>query len=70
MEQENDKNDGGLGSILCQSDMQGGHKVIAYASRQLQKHEKNYTPFLIEMQAIVWAMEHFDTYLRGRKFKV
>ena len=50
--------------------MKGGHKVIAYASRQLLKHEKNYTPFLIKMQAIVWAMEHFDTYLRGRKFKV
>jgi hypothetical protein len=41
--------------------------VIAYASRQLLKHEKNYTPFLVEMQAMVWGMEHFDTYLRGRK---
>ena len=31
----NDKNKGGLGAILCQADMKGGHKVIAYASRQL-----------------------------------
>ena len=31
-------------------------------------HEKNYTPFLLEMQAGVWAMDHFDTYLRGRHF--
>jgi hypothetical protein len=29
------------------------------------KHEKNYTPFLVEMAAMIWAMEHFDTYLRG-----
>ena len=42
--------------------------VIAYASRKLQKHEKNYTAFLLEMQAALWGMDHFDTYLRGRHF--
>jgi hypothetical protein len=25
-------------------------------------------PFLLEMQAAIWGMEHFSTYLRGRKF--
>jgi hypothetical protein len=24
----------------------------------------------VEMQAMVWAMDHFDTYLRGRTFTV
>ena len=60
--------DGGLGAILCQLDESGNHRVIAYASRALIKHEKNYTPFLLEMMAAVWGMEHFSTHLRGRKF--
>jgi hypothetical protein len=59
---------GGLGAILTQIDEKGNHRVIAYASRKLLKHEKNYTPFLIEMQAATWAMDHFYTYLRGRHF--
>ena len=46
---------GGLGAILTQQDENQEERVIAHASRQLLKHEKNYTPFLIEMQAIVWA---------------
>ena len=59
---------GGLGAILSQIDSQGTHHVIAYASRKLQKHEKNYTPFLLEMQAAIWGMDHFSVYLRGRPF--
>jgi len=62
------KKPGGLGAILAQVNPQGEHCVIAYASRKLQKHEANYTPFLLEMQAAIWGMEHFDTYLRGRHF--
>ena len=65
-----DKKDGGLGAILSQINEKGEFCAIAYASRQLQKHEKNYTPFLLEMQAAIWAMDHFNTYLRGRHFKL
>ena len=57
----------GLGAILTQIDKKREHQVIAYASR---KHEKNYTPYLLEMQAAIWAMEHFDTHLPGRHFKL
>ena len=64
----NGTSEGGIGAILCQQDIKGNYCVIAYASRALIKHEKNYTPFLLEMMAAVWAMEHFDSYLRGRKF--
>ena len=60
--------EGGMGAILCQTDEQGRMRAIAYASRGLQKHEKNYTPFLAEMMAAVWGMKHFDVYLRGRHF--
>jgi hypothetical protein len=63
-----DKNPGGLGAILTQIDENGKFYVIAYASRKLAKHEKNYTAFLLEMQAAVWAMDHFDVNLRGRHF--
>jgi hypothetical protein len=63
-----DKKPGGLGAILTQVNQQGEHCVIAYASRKLQKHECNYTPFLLEMQAAIWGMEHFATNLRGCKF--
>ena len=63
-----EKSPGGLGAILTQVDKQGTHHVIAYASRKLQKHEKNYTPFLLEMQAAIWGMDHFAVYLRGRPF--
>ena len=62
------KRPGGLGAILTQTDEKGEHHVIAYASRGLQQAEKNYSPFLLEMQASVWGMNHFDTYLRGRHF--
>ncbi|MGV0986805.1 MAG: RNase H-like domain-containing protein, partial [Limnohabitans sp.] len=64
----NETQEGGLGSILVQMSPDGNYNVISYASRALVKHEKNYTPFLLEMTAAVWAMGHFDTYLRGRKF--
>jgi hypothetical protein len=57
------ENPGGLGAILTQVMLQGEHQVIAYASRKLQKHEKNYTPYLLEMQAAIWGMEHFSMYL-------
>jgi transposase InsO family protein len=64
----NGTSEGGIGAILCQQDSNKNYCVIAYASRALVKHEKNYTPFLLEMMAAVWSMEHFDSYLRGRKF--
>ena len=43
------KKPGGLGAILTQIDNKGEHQVIAYASRKLVQHEKNYTPYLLEI---------------------
>ena len=37
---ENNKNMGGMGAILCQTDKKGNEKVMVYASKQLAKHEK------------------------------
>ena len=63
-----ENNAGGFGAILTQVDKLGEHHVISYASRKLPVHEKNYAPFLLEMQAACWAMDHFDNYLRGHPF--
>ncbi|KAJ0752632.1 putative nucleotidyltransferase, Ribonuclease H [Helianthus annuus] len=42
----------GLGCVLMQRD-----KVIAYASRQLKVHEKNYTTYDLELGAVVFALK-------------
>jgi hypothetical protein len=55
-----------MGAIICQTDEQGKQRVISYAIKQLVQHEKNHTPFLVEMAAMIWATEHFDMYFRGR----
>ncbi|GJS61165.1 putative reverse transcriptase domain-containing protein [Tanacetum coccineum] len=46
--------------------MQRG-KVIAYASRQLKIHEKNYTTHNLELGAIVFALKTWRHYLYGPK---
>ena len=52
----------GLGAVLIQRD-----KVIAYASRQLKKHEENYTTHDLELGAIVFALKLWRHYLYGTK---
>ncbi|KAA3480837.1 DNA/RNA polymerases superfamily protein [Gossypium australe] len=50
----------GLGCVL----MQEG-KVIAYASRQLKPHEKNYPTHNLELAAIVFALKIWQHHLYG-----
>ncbi|WVZ49090.1 hypothetical protein U9M48_000471 [Paspalum notatum var. saurae] len=52
----------GLGCVL----MQEG-KVIAYASRQLRDHEKNYPTHDLELAAVVHALKVWRHYLFGQK---
>ena len=61
---------GGLGAVLTQTQPDGGQKVIAYASRSLEKHEMNYSPFLLEKKCIEWACKHFHVYLAAKHFTV
>ena len=61
---------GGLGAVLCQQNSQGILQPVAFASRGLQDNERNYSAFLIEMSAIVFAIQHWHTYLYGRFFFV
>jgi hypothetical protein len=62
--------EGGLGAILAQLDGSGKFYIIAYTSRKLQKYEKNYTPFLLEMQAAIFGMETFEVNLKGCHFEL
>ena len=48
----------------------GQHKTIAYASRSLRDSEKNYSAYLLELLAIVWAIDHFSVYLHNNHFTV
>ena len=59
---------GGIGAILCQTDELGHLHPISYASRSLNKHEANYSAFLIELTGCVFGIEHFSNYLKGRRF--
>ncbi|GKD38100.1 putative reverse transcriptase domain-containing protein [Tanacetum coccineum] len=52
----------GLGAVLMKNE-----KVIAYASRQLKIHEKNYTTHDLELGAIVFALKLWRHYLYGTK---
>jgi hypothetical protein len=49
--------------------MQEG-KVIAYASRQLQKHEKNYPMHDLELTTIVHALKIWRHYMIENKSKI
>ncbi|GJZ54640.1 putative reverse transcriptase domain-containing protein [Tanacetum coccineum] len=52
----------GLGAVLMQRE-----KVIAYASRQLKVHEKNYTTHDLELGVAVFALKMWRHYLYGTK---
>jgi len=52
----------GLGCILMQHD-----HVIAYASRQLKPHERNYLTHDLELAAVIFALKMWRHYLLGNK---
>jgi hypothetical protein len=64
----NTSNSGGLGAVVMQEGDDGNDRFIANALHQLKGYEKNYLAFLLEMQAAVFGIEHFDVYLRAKQF--
>jgi hypothetical protein len=55
----------GLGCVLMQR-----NNVIAYASRQLKKHEENYATHDLELGVVVFALKIWHHYLYGTRFVV
>ena len=55
----------GLGCVL----MQKG-RVVAYASRQLMKHEENYPTHDLELVAVVFSLKLWRHYLYGESLEV
>ena len=56
----------GLGAVLEQED-NGQFHPIAYASRTVSKHEKNYGITELEALGVVKAVKHFRPYLFGHR---
>ena len=66
-----DTSDTGIGAVLSQNDNEGKEKVIAYASKTLNATERNWIITEKKCLAVVWAIEHFRTYLdTGKTFDV
>ncbi len=57
----------GYGGVLLQF-QNGRNRAIAYFSRGLKAHEKNYSAYLLELGAAAAAIEHFHVYLYGTRF--
>ncbi|WP_227642569.1 Ty3/Gypsy family RNase HI domain-containing protein, partial [Klebsiella pneumoniae] len=55
----------GFGCVLMQL-----AQVVAYASRQLKIHERNYPTHDLELGAVVFALKCWRHYLFGEKFEV
>lgn len=54
-----------LGGVL----MQNG-QVVAYASRQLKTHERNYFTHDLELVAVVFILKVLRNYMYGSRFEV
>lgn len=67
---ETDASIQGLGAVLSQQQEDSKLHPIAYASRALNKSEKNYSITELETLAVVWAISHFRSHLYGNTVKV
>ena len=63
-----DASDYALGAELSQVDDMGNERPLYFASRHLEKAEKNYSATARETLAAVFGCEYFSHYLQGRKF--
>ncbi len=68
---ETDASDHTIGAILSSRKQEvDGWKPVEFASKTLSDTERRWPTHEKEAYAIVWALEKFDQYLRGREFVV
>jgi len=66
---DTDASDTAIGAVLSVR-QDGNERVIAYASRRLDRREINYCVTRKELLAVVHFMRYFRQYLLGRQFRV
>lgn len=64
-----DASDIGCGAVLSQV-TEAGDQPIAFASKTFIPAERNKPTILKELTAIHWAINHFESYLYGRRFTI
>ncbi len=62
---ETDASTVGLGAVLSQEQDDGTIHPVAYASRSVDKHERNYGISELKTLGLVWALRYFRHYLIG-----
>ena len=65
-----DASDYAMGAILMQEDDNGDLHVVAYASKTFSDTESRYDTTEREALAIIWALEHFNTYVEGHQYTI
>ena len=58
-----------IGAVLLQQH-DGELFPTAYASKKLNKHQKNYCVMEKECLALIWSVQKFSTYLYGKEFVI
>ena len=64
-----DASNKGLGGSIEQKRDNVWH-TIAFASRFLNNYENRYSTKVLELMAVVWAVQHFKPYLHDQEFKL
>ena len=65
---ETDASNVALGAVLLQKDDNDDIHPIAYASKTMNPAQQNYSPSEKECLALIWALEHFNTYCEGHEY--
>ena len=58
-----DASDVGVGGVLLQAGNDGVERPVAYFSKKLNRHQKNYSTIEKEALALVLAVQHFEVYV-------
>lgn len=65
-----DSSDYGLGAVLCHELSPGSLRPVFFASKTLNKAERNYAQVHKEALAVIFGIKRFNKYLQGQKFVI